>query len=101
MVCNEQISRGIEFQMVVAEQRNEREPKLMLDGVGKSLGDSAGRRSGWRNNEQLQLERRRLQMQVDRLSFVMITKHDGDTTSTTRTAGNGRIRNSPIELLDL
>ena len=26
MVCNERISRGIEFQMAGAEQRNEREP---------------------------------------------------------------------------
>ena len=31
----ELISRGIGFQMVGAEQRKERELKLMLDGVGK------------------------------------------------------------------
>ena len=43
MVGEERISRGIGFQMAGAEQRKERELKLMLDGVGK---DSAGQRSG-------------------------------------------------------
>ena len=30
MVCEERISRVIEFQMTGAEQRNEREPKLVV-----------------------------------------------------------------------
>ena len=34
MVCDERISRGIEFQMAWAEQRKEGEPNLVLDGVG-------------------------------------------------------------------
>jgi hypothetical protein len=34
MVCDERISRGVELQMTEAEQRIEREPKLVLDGVG-------------------------------------------------------------------
>ena len=42
-IGEELISRGIRFQMAGAEQRKERELKLMLDGVGK---DSAGQRSG-------------------------------------------------------
>ena len=33
MVCSERISRGIEFKMAGAEQRNEREPKLVVDLV--------------------------------------------------------------------
>jgi hypothetical protein len=39
----ERISRSIAFQIAGAEQRKERKPKSMLDGVGK---DIAGRRSG-------------------------------------------------------
>ena len=35
MVGEERIQRGIGFQMAGAEQRKERELKLMLDGVGK------------------------------------------------------------------
>ena len=34
-IGEELISRGIRFQMAGAEQRKERELKLMLDGVGK------------------------------------------------------------------
>ena len=34
-IGEERISRGIGFQMAGAEQRKERELKLMLDGVGK------------------------------------------------------------------
>ena len=37
MVGEELISRGIRFQMAGAEQRKERELKLMLDGVGKKI----------------------------------------------------------------
>ena len=33
MVCDERISRGIEFQMAGAEQRNEREPKFNREEV--------------------------------------------------------------------
>ena len=43
MVCNERISRGIEFQIAGAEQRNEQEPKLVVH-LG-ALGVSAGQRS--------------------------------------------------------
>ena len=42
MVCDERISRGIEFQMTGAEQRNERKPKLVAMESG---GDSAGQRN--------------------------------------------------------
>ena len=35
MVCDERISRGIEFQIAGAEQWKEREPKLLLDGVSE------------------------------------------------------------------
>jgi len=34
MVGEERISKGIEFQTTGAEQRKEREPKLILDAVG-------------------------------------------------------------------
>jgi len=34
MVGEKHISRGIEFQMTGAAERKEREPKLVLDGVG-------------------------------------------------------------------
>ena len=30
MVCNERISRGVEFQIAGAEQRNRREPRLVV-----------------------------------------------------------------------
>ena len=43
MVCNERISRGIEFQLAGAEQRNEREPKLVVHLVGRRY--SVGQRS--------------------------------------------------------
>jgi hypothetical protein len=35
MVGEEWISSGIEFQMEGAAERKEREPKLVLDGVGR------------------------------------------------------------------
>jgi len=34
MVGDERISRSIEFQMTGAAERKEREPKLVLEGVG-------------------------------------------------------------------
>ena len=47
IVCNERKSRGIEFRMAGAEQRNEREPKLVGAFIvgWRSVGGCAGQRS--------------------------------------------------------
>jgi len=44
MVRDVQIARGIELQMTGAAERKEREPKLVLDGVGTSKCWSEERR---------------------------------------------------------
>jgi len=44
MAEDEQISRGIEFQMTGAAERKEREPTLVLDGVGTKMFWSEWRR---------------------------------------------------------